>query len=75
MKMETFFHWLNLNVNRGKTQKHLTNHDGFTSKAKDWKIVHYEVYDNIQLAHARELQIKKWKSKKAITRIIQNKGV
>ena len=58
-----------------RLKKHLTNHDGFTSKAKDWKIVHYEVYDNIQLAHARELQIKKWKSKKAITRIIQNKGV
>ncbi len=55
-----------------RLKKHLTNHDGFTSKAKDWKIVHFEVYDSIQLAHSRELQIKNWKSKKAIIKLIKN---
>jgi putative endonuclease len=55
-----------------RLKKHLTNHDGFTSKAKDWLIVYYESYNTIQLAYVRELQIKRWKSKKAINKLINN---
>ncbi len=36
-----------------RLKKHLTNHDGFTSKAKDWVIVYYESYNTIQLACER----------------------
>jgi putative endonuclease len=55
-----------------RLKKHLTNHDGFTSKAKDWVIVYYESYNTIQLAYVRELQIKRGKSKKAIIKLINN---
>jgi putative endonuclease len=27
-----------------RLQKHLTNHDGFTGKAKDWQIVYQEEF-------------------------------
>ncbi|MBP8893293.1 GIY-YIG nuclease family protein [Candidatus Brachybacter algidus] len=36
-----------------RLKKHLTNHDEFTSKAKDWVIVYYESYNTIQLACER----------------------
>jgi putative endonuclease len=55
-----------------RLKKHLTNHDGFTSKAKDWVIVYYESYNTIQLAYVIELQIKRGKSKKAIIKLINN---
>ncbi|SER07153.1 putative endonuclease [Pedobacter rhizosphaerae] len=46
--------------------KHLSAHDGFTAKAKDWKIVYTETFPDKQSAATREKQIKKWKSKKMI---------
>ncbi len=49
-----------------RLQKHLTNHHGFTAKAKDWTIVHSEFFDNKTLAYAREREWKKWKSKAKI---------
>lgn len=55
-----------------RLKKHLTNHDEFTSKAKDWVIVYYESYNTIQLAYVIELQIKRGKSKKAIIKLINN---
>jgi putative endonuclease len=54
-----------------RLHKHLTNHDGFTSKAKDWTIVYQEVFDSKQAAHKRELDIKNKKSRKYIESLIQ----
>ena len=51
-------------------RKHLTDHKGFTGKAKDWKIVYTEVFDTKEAAHKRELQIKGWKSKRMIETLI-----
>jgi putative endonuclease len=53
-----------------RLQKHLQNHSGFTGKAKDWTIVHAEEFNTKEEAHARELQIKKWKSRKMIEALI-----
>ncbi len=50
--------------------EHLSNHKGFTSKAKDWKIVYSEAFSSKELAHLREREIKKWKSRKKIERLI-----
>ena len=50
--------------------KHLAHHKGFTSKAKDWKIVHVENYENKQEAMMREKQLKNWKSKTRIQELI-----
>ena len=58
-----------------RIQKHISNHDGFTSKAKDWILVFQEVYSELSLARSRELQIKKWKSRKAISKLINDKKI
>jgi GIY-YIG catalytic domain. len=53
-----------------RLQKHLTNHDGFTAKTKDWIIVHTETFPTITEARKREVQIKKWKSHIRIQQLI-----
>ena len=39
-----------------------SDHKGFTSKAKDWIIVHFEAFQNKPDAYKREIEIKAWKS-------------
>lgn len=53
-----------------RLQKHLENHNGFTGKAKDWEIVFTEIFDDKPTALKRETQIKNWKSKKMILKLI-----
>ena len=53
-----------------RLRKHLSNHSGFTAKAKDWKIVYHELFPDKSLAYKRELQIKSWKSKVKILQLI-----
>ena len=53
-----------------RLRKHLSNHAGFTSKAKDWVVVHSEIYETKAEAYKRERQIKSWKSKKKIREMI-----
>ncbi|MBS1548857.1 MAG: GIY-YIG nuclease family protein [Bacteroidetes bacterium] len=50
--------------------KHLQKHAGFTSRAKDWKIVYTEAFPTKEHASERERQIKKWKSKPMIRKLI-----
>jgi putative endonuclease len=45
---------------------------GYTAKAKDWKIVLTERYDNKPDALARELKLKSWKNKERIKQLISN---
>ena len=56
-----------------RLERHLTNHKGFTAKAKDWKVVYTEDFQDKSQAYARERQVKKWKSKAAILELIQHK--
>ena len=53
-----------------RLKKHLTNHSGFTAKAKDWTIVYLEEFQTIKEAQGREAQFKKWKSKPMIEKLI-----
>ncbi len=46
-----------------RLEKHLSKHQGYTSKAKDWQVVYTEVYSDKLLAYAREREVKSWKSK------------
>ena len=55
-----------------RLRKHLSNHKGFTSKIKDWKIVYFETLENKSLAYKRELEIKSWKSKTKIKKLLDN---
>jgi putative endonuclease len=54
--------------------KHLSEHSGFTGKAKDWEIVWTELQENKTAALVREKQIKKWKSRKMIMQLIDDKN-
>jgi putative endonuclease len=55
-----------------RIQKHLTDHSGFTSKAKDWILKWHKNFETKQEAYAMEREIKKLKSRKAIERLIKN---
>ena len=41
-----------------RLRKHLSDHEGFTGKAKDWKIVYMENFDDKSDAYRREREIK-----------------
>ena len=55
-----------------RVEKHLSNHDGFTGKAKDWKVVFTESFENYDDASQKEKTIKGWKSKKMILKLIDD---
>ncbi len=55
-----------------RLEKHLWNHKGFTSKAKDWVLKYSEAYELKSDALKRESQIKKWKSRKMIEKLISD---
>ncbi|MBA0885448.1 GIY-YIG nuclease family protein [Flavobacterium undicola] len=53
-----------------RLRRHLSSHSGFTARAKDWEIVYFESYDNKKDAILREQEIKKWKSRVRIIKLI-----
>ena len=53
-----------------RLKRHLSNHTGFTAKAKDWEVVHLEYFPDKRMANAREKQLKAWKSKVRIIELI-----
>ena len=53
-----------------RLRKHLSDHDGFTSTAQDWTVVYTERYDTKTDAYSREREIKNWKSKKMVQKLI-----
>jgi putative endonuclease len=53
-----------------RLRKHNTNHKGFTGKAPDWGLMYQEKYPTKNEAIKRELQIKNWKSRKLIEKLI-----
>src|SRR5688500_12618598 len=54
-----------------RLRRHLTDHDGFTSKAKDWKLVYQETFEDKKSAATREREIKSWKSAIRIKALIE----
>lgn len=50
--------------------KHLSNHSGFTGRAKDWVIVYSESFELKSDAIRRERQLKALKSRTAIAKLI-----
>ena len=58
-----------------RLRKHNSNHKGFTGGLGDWKIVYTESSSTLSEARIRELQIKKWKSRKKIEELIKNSQI
>ena len=54
-----------------RLRRHLSNHRGFTSRAKDWLLVYSEVFDKKMDALKRERELKGWKSKNRIGELIK----
>jgi putative endonuclease len=54
-----------------RLKKHLANHKGFSGKAKDWKIKYKEEFGNKAEALNREKQLKQWKNRARIERLIE----
>jgi len=55
-----------------RLQKHLADHAGYTSKAKDWSVVFSRFFASKADAYEFERQIKKWKSRRAIENLIKD---
>ena len=55
-----------------RLRRHLSNHNGYTARVKDWKIVYSECFSSINLARKREFQVKKWKSRILIEQLIHS---
>ena len=53
-----------------RLRRHLSNHDGHTSKAKDWKVVFTREFEEKKDANAFERKIKGWKSRKMIEQLL-----
>ncbi|MCP9749348.1 GIY-YIG nuclease family protein [Ferruginibacter sp. HRS2-29] len=54
--------------------KHNSNHKGFTGGRGDWIIVYHEKHETKNLAYAREREVKKWKSRSRIQKLINTTG-
>jgi putative endonuclease len=53
-----------------RIRKHNSNHKGFTGKVGDWELKYQEEFAEKSLAARREREIKSWKSRKMIERLI-----
>ncbi|WP_163321891.1 GIY-YIG nuclease family protein [Draconibacterium mangrovi] len=55
----------------GRLQRHNTSNKGFTSTGKPWELKYYETFNDKSDALGRETQLKKWKSRSAILKLIE----
>ena len=53
-----------------RIRKHNTDHKGFTGGKGDWELKYMEAFTEKSLAYAREREVKKWKSRKMIQKLI-----
>jgi putative endonuclease len=53
-----------------RIKKHNTNHKGFNGGVGDWTLQYHEEFDTAEGARKREREIKGWKSRRLIERLI-----
>jgi len=58
-----------------RLRRHLSSHSGFTAKVKDWRIVYSEPFPDKAQALKREKEIKAWKSRAMIAKLIRETGL
>ncbi len=54
-----------------RLRRHNSNHKGFTGINPDWEVVFTEAVFSKNEAHKREREIKNWKSRKMIKKLIE----
>ena len=57
-----------------RIRKHNSNHKGFTGRTGDWVLKYSENYEQKTIAIKREREIKNWKSRKLIEKLISSAG-
>ena len=57
-----------------RLRRHNSNHKGFTGKIGDWRFVYTEVFNSKEEAYKREREVKSWKSKGRIVKLISSGG-
>jgi putative endonuclease len=57
-----------------RIKKHNTNHKGFTGKTGDWILRYKEIFPSKEEAQQREKEIKAWKSRILIEKLIRSVG-
>ena len=58
----------------GRLRRHLSNHKGFTGRAKDWEVVYTQSFGSKAEAYSREREVKSKKSREYIEWIIGDGG-
>jgi putative endonuclease len=53
-----------------RIRKHNTNHKGFTGGIGDWGLAYSETFDNKEYAFKREREVKAWKSRTRVIKLI-----
>jgi putative endonuclease len=53
-----------------RLRKHNSNHKGFTGGTGDWVVKYTEVYQTKHEATQRERQVKNWKNRKLIEKLV-----
>ena len=53
-----------------RLRKHNSNHSGFTGSVNDWIVVYTEAFAEKSLAAKREREVKAWKSRTRIEKLI-----
>jgi putative endonuclease len=53
-----------------RVRRHNSNHKGFTGGIGDWQLVHSEFFLTKKQAYKREREVKAWKSRKMIQKLI-----
>jgi putative endonuclease len=53
-----------------RLRRHNSNHKGFTGSVNDWKVVYTEMFEEKRAAHKREREVKNWKSRGRVERLI-----
>ena len=69
-KLDKYYIGSTANI-EGRLQRHNTSGKGFTSTGKPWVIKYTEAYETKIEALQRELQLKKWKSRAEIEKLIR----
>ena len=54
-----------------RLKKHNSKHKGFTGRSNDWNIVYTEEFDTKKKTYSRERQVKAWKSRELIEKLIK----
>ena len=55
----------------GRLARHLSNHSGYTGKAKDWRVVYSESFASRSAVYVRERAIKGKKSRRYIEYLVE----